>query len=201
MAFCYGLLIESGLLVERGLLLWPSDCKRPSGVALWLKEGLCQGRGSLPGKTPPYSGQMGGTHPTGILPCLHLFNGTRGTSFTSEFLIRNRKLTQKSTVSGCPLREGNVFTGVCLFTRGVGNIKCMVWYPLHLLVTSGDHWRHVQTCSFWGLLPPQRHLVVATETEAHTVSKRMVCILLECCLVNCALDLHSKIAFCHTYRP
>ena len=31
LAFCYGPLIESGLLVESGLLLWPSDWKWSSG--------------------------------------------------------------------------------------------------------------------------------------------------------------------------
>ena len=31
--------------------------------------------------------------------------------------------------------------------------------------------------------PHQRHVVMATETETRMVSKRAVCILLECCLV------------------
>ena len=45
--------------------------------------------------------------------------------------------------------------------------------PLHthlLLVTSGGDTRTLE-----------QHLVVATETERCTVSKRAVCILLECC--------------------
>ena len=62
-------------------------------------------------------------------------------------------------------------------------------HPEPLLVTSGgDHWRPVQTCSFQGLpipLPSEQHLMVATETETRSVSKQVVCILLECFLVVC----------------
>ena len=43
-----------------------------------------------------------------------------------------------------------------------------------LLVTSGgDHWIPVQTCSFGD--PRQWHLMVANVTEAHTLSKQVVC--------------------------
>ena len=37
------------------------------------------------------------------------------------------------------------------------------------MTSGGDHWRPVQTCSFGDT--PERHLVVAIETEALTVSK------------------------------
>ena len=72
-----------------------------------------------------------------------------------------------------------------------------------LLVTSGgDHWWLVQNCSF-GPLPPKQHLVVTIGTEACTVSKRAVCILLECFLVGmCEAPLcmlHLSISFRHLF--
>ena len=57
----------------------------------------------------------------------------------------------------------------------------MVGFPL-LLTSGDDHWRPVQTCS--GRVPWEHHLVVATETEASTASKEVVCILLACFLVR-----------------
>ena len=101
-------------------------------------------------------------------------------------------------------REGNVFTGVYLSTGAEYLISNASWnrshgrvptslpwtsdmgiYPL-LATSGGDHWIPVQTCLFGDLTPPppQQHLVVATETEACAVSKRAVCILVECCLVD-----------------
>ena len=45
-----------------------------------------------------------------------------------------------------------------------------------------DHWGPVPTCSVGDLL--ERHPGVATESEAHMVSKRVEHILLECFLVH-----------------
>ena len=45
------------------------------------------------------------------------------------------------------------------------------WDPL-IVTSGGDHWRSVQTCLFED--PQEQHLAVASETEAHTVSKRLV---------------------------
>ena len=46
-----------------------------------------------------------------------------------------------------------------------------------------------------GPLPQEQHLVVATETEAHTVSKRAVRILLEYFLVSVYLLKGNLISF------
>ena len=54
------------------------------------------------------------------------------------------------------LSEGNVFTGVCMSDCS----NMFIWGP-----------------------PQEQHLVVVTETEACKVSKRAVCILMECFLV------------------
>ena len=58
-----------------------------------------------------------------------------------------------------------------------------------LLATSGcHHWRPVQTCSLQNPLPHQyRHLVA---TEAHTVGKWVVRILLECFLVSTVKSIY-----------
>ena len=64
------------------------------------------------------------------------------------------------------------------------------WTPPPLLVKSGDHWRPVQTCSFEDPLH-QWHLVVVT--EARTVSKREVYILLEYFLVYNISRYYHKI--------
>ena len=113
------------------------------------------------------------------------------------------------------LREGNVFTGVCLFQSGVGVTSNASWDRSHGRVpppppdtapppdirprdlpwtsdletpfpASDSWWWSLETCSnlfIWRASPAQ-HLVVATETEAHMISKRVVCILLECFLVK-----------------
>ena len=75
----------------------------------------------------------------------------------------------------------------------------MVWYPLLdigprdlprtidlvtcplLVISGGDYWRPHQIVHLGTYSQQQRHLMVATEIEASTVSKRVVCILLECC--------------------
>ena len=64
--------------------------------------------------------------------------------------------------------------------------KGQVGYPPQIsdpkqVTSGGDHWTPVQTSSFMD--PPESHLLVATETEAHMVSKRAVRIILECFLV------------------
>ena len=63
------------------------------------------------------------------------------------------------------------------------------WEPPLLVTSGGDHWRAVQTCSFGD--PMEWRLVVATETEARTVSKWAVCILLEC--FQRFVDFHFKV--------
>ena len=85
------------------------------------------------------------------------------------------------------LRKGNVFAGVCHSVQGkqvhhvYHGIGHMVGYPPRngqvgtpLLLTSSGQPGY-QT---WDLLPPEQHLVVATEVR--TVYKRAVRILLEC---------------------
>ena len=48
---------------------------------------------------------------------------------------------------------------------------------------------------------PMHHLVVATETVAHTVPKRVVCILLECCLFVYYFEDENHIRqYCRDYR-
>ena len=54
--------------------------------------------------------------------------------------------------------------------------------PSLLLTSGGHHWRPVQTCSLEDL-PRNRYLQQVVATETCTVSKRVVRILLECCLV------------------
>ena len=75
------------------------------------------------------------------------------------------------------MRKGNVFTGVCLITDG-GSRQ----YQMHHGIghTVGYYLREIRPAPS---PPPEQHLVVATETEARTVSKRAVCILLACFLV------------------
>ena len=71
-------------------------------------------------------------------------------------------------------------------------------YSPLLGTSSGDHWRHFQTCSFGDLPPLPRHLVVATGIEARRVSKRVVCIL-ECFFVSkyFSVDIvQKKIYYC-----
>ena len=55
--------------------------------------------------------------------------------------------------------------------------------PAILLVTSGSQdWTPVQTCSL--VDSPSNGYLHLVATEAHTVDKRVVCILLECFLVS-----------------
>ena len=80
------------------------------------------------------------------------------------------------------LRKGNVLTVVCLFTDGDSR-----QYQMHhgIGYTVGYHLLEIRPA-------PEQHLVVATETEARTVSKRAVCILLACflvCLWFCGLTM------------
>ena len=92
--------------------------------------------------------------------------------------------------------------------HGIGH---MVWYPLldigprdlsrtldlvtcPLLVTSGgDYWRPHQILHLGTYSPQQRHLMVATEIEASTVSKRVVRILPECCLFTFNEHWYDKV--------
>ena len=92
----------------------------------------------------------------------------------------------KGNVGYLPFRKGLV---------GCPNGKGQVGYSLPwasdqgppMVVTScGDHWSPIQTYSF--VDPPEQHLVVFTETEAHTISKRAVRIILECFLV-CSMSV------------
>ena len=122
------------------------------------------------------------------------------------------------------LPEGNVFTGVCLFTRagggGVGRwhqmhgISHMVGHPkersgkvdllpldqtsdLGIPSASDIWWWLLGTCSnlfIWGPLA-KWHLVAATETEARTVSKRVVRILLAWCCHQVELSLCFLLLF------
>ena len=56
--------------------------------------------------------------------------------------------------------------------------------PLPLLLTfGGHHYRPVQTCSLEDLPSPRCYWTLVVATETHTVSKRVVHILLEYCLV------------------
>ena len=73
------------------------------------------------------------------------------------------------------LREGNVFAGVCLsFYSGE-----VTWWGTPLVQLRIYPW-------YW-------HLLVATET--HTVGKRMVSILLECCLLHTLAATKNKWIF------
>ena len=56
---------------------------------------------------------------------------------------------------------------------GIGRASPSLGIPTPSLVTSGGDTH-----------PEEEYLVVATETETQTVSKRTICILLECCLVT-----------------
>ena len=57
--------------------------------------------------------------------------------------------------------------------------------PLLLVTSGGQDWRFVQTCS--PEEPPPNWYLHLVATKAHTVGKRVVCILLECFLVTMIL--------------
>ena len=100
----------------------------------------------------------------------NIFKPGQSTKFTLHSYVRNIYRPQTK------LRKGNVFTDVCLFTDG-GSRQ----YQMHHGIghTVGYHLLEIRPAP----PPPEQHLVVATETEARTVSKRAVCILLACFLV------------------